>query len=256
MKELKIKTKLQDFFTNKGFFLSLAISLTLIGSTIWVVMNKSIDNTITKSFKLSKNTNFKDLEDSENLERVDNIVSNIPIEPDKEPKISVSKNLKKQNINSKDQNLSESDLNNNLEDNQENILFVPPVSGKIINDFSNNELVKNKTLCDWRVHNGIDISAPQGTPIKAIADGEVIKIYSCPILGICVEIEHANNINSIYCGLNKNLNIKEGDSVEAADVIGSIGNTAAGESELGPHLHLEIKENGEKINPLSKIKIY
>ena len=265
MKELKIKTKssLKDFITSKGFCLSLAISLTLFGFTIWSLVNKSIDKTINKNIKIANNS----VNQNTKLRSVDNIINNIPIEnqtnsqPNNKQKslgANFSEQHKNQNLDLEDNTevKTETDLEKRVKsENNKNTLFVTPITGKIVNDYSNNELVKNKTLCDWRVHNGIDISAPQGTPVKAIADGEIIKVYSSPLLGVCIEIEHDNNLNSIYCGLNKNINVKEGDLVEAADIIASVGNTATGESELGPHLHLEIKENGEKINPLSKIKI-
>ena len=251
MKDLKIKKKVGflDFVTSKGFYLTLVVSLVLFGSTMWVVMNKSIDNVVDKNLNL--------LQRNVNSKTVNKVVQNLPIA--KDATIHKDNSTQKNNSVDSDKPIAELSLEENSEsvkdfENQD-VLFVPPVVGEIVNGFSGGELVKNKTLSDWRVHNAVDIAAPQGTPVKSIADGEVLRIYNAPMLGMCVEIEHAQSTNSVYCGLNKNLNVKEGDIVEAGSVIGSVGNTAMGESELGPHLHLEIKEKGEKINPLSKIKL-
>ncbi len=253
MKDLKIKkqSKTGDFLTSKGFYLTLIVSLTMLGSTMWFIMNKSIDNVIDKNLKLTKNS-FSNSHNT--LKTVNNVVHNVPIQEKNKNETSASHHDNEHKLPETSMEPSQTSPNN-ISSDDKSILFVPPLVGKIINDFSAGELVKNKTLSDWRVHNAIDISAPQGTPVKSIADGEVIKIYVNPMLGTCIEIEHENNINSVYCSLNKNVNVTEGDIVEAGDVIGSVGNTAIGESELGDHLHFEIKEKGEKINPLTKIKI-
>ena len=267
LKELKLKkqSNLKNCFKGKGFYLSLVISLSLIGTTIWVAMNKSIDNVIDKNVNIIEKFNEK-----ANLKSVDNIIDDVPIEKkatnhhylrslndEKETKDDDVKGDDIKDVRSDVKDESQNDLKEKTSESEgeDSILFVPPIVGKVINEFSNYELVKDKTLSDWRVHNGVDIAAAQGTPVKAIADGEVIKIYNDPMLGVCIEIEHHGNINSTYCGLNKNVNVKEGDNVEAGDVIASVGDTAIGEAELETHLHLEVKKDGVKIDPLSKIKV-
>lgn len=257
MRDLKIKkpSKVKEFFAGKGFYFTLAVSLTLIGSAIWFAMNRSIDKFIDEGVNLAKNEMSK-----QGLQRVNNIVSDVPMDEDQK-----SKNIKrtiaketgvKEKIKDKSQApAEEGNFEFDEEDNKENMVLVPPLTGKVINGFSNDELVKNKTMNDWRVHNGVDIVAPQGAQVKAIADGEVVRVYFDSMMGQCVEIEHQNNLSSVYCGLNKNVNVKEGEIVEAGKIIGAVGDTAIGETALGPHLHLEMFENGSKIDPLLKIKI-
>lgn len=261
MKDLKIskKSKFLEFLTGKGFYLFLAVALTLAGSTIWFAMNRSIDNVIDKNINLMKNS----VSSEENLKPVDNIVDNVPIK-NKEYALGKRKKNTKQVKENKQQvknvesekneeaNVNEPDVERELD---KQVLFVPPLAGEVVGNFSNNELVINRTLKDWRTHNGIDVKASQGSQVKAIADGTVTKIYDDPIWGMCIEIEHVGNITSKYCGLNKKVNVNEGDKIEADNVIGSVGDTAICESDIGPHLHLEVIENGVKIDPLSKIKM-
>jgi len=105
------------------------------------------------------------------------------------------------------------------------------------------------------VHNGIDISAIVGTPIKAIADGVVV--MSSPkynnICGAGISIKHADDFQSGYCHLSKN-SVNVGDSVKQGDIIGltggKVGAPGAGNSE-GPHLHFTLKKSGTPVNPMT-----
>lgn len=85
-------------------------------------------------------------------------------------------------------------------------------------------------------HRGIDFGHPQGTPIKAIADGVVIASEYHNSWGNYVRIEHANGYCSLYAH-NVSNNVKVGDQVKQGDIIGHVGNTG---NSFGAHLHLEI----------------
>lgn len=130
--------------------------------------------------------------------------------------------------------------------------FVLPVNGKIFAPYSGDELVYNRTLDDWRTHNGIDISAPSNDPVKAGADGTVKKIYEDGMLGTVMEIEH-NGFTARYCGLNNSTFVKEGDKVSQGQSIGTVGETAMEVAEES-HIHLEVLENGKYINPDKLLK--
>lgn len=70
-------------------------------------------------------------------------------------------------------------------------------------------------------------------------------------LGKTVEIQHANNLTSKYCHLGK-ITISEGQEVSESVSIGTIGTTGWA---TGPHLHLEIKKDGQALNPLEFLEI-
>lgn len=94
-------------------------------------------------------------------------------------------------------------------------------------------------------HSGIDIAAPTGTEIHAVADGEVAWSYYSTTAGNWIGIDHGNDIYSVYmhCSVS---NVVAGDKVSQGDVIGLVGSTGR---STGPHLHLSIRENGEYVNP-------
>lgn len=129
------------------------------------------------------------------------------------------------------------------------VIFVRPSKGSVLNDYSGDELVYSETMEDWRTHNGIDFQAEEGDQVVATAKGTVKKVYDDDLLGITVEIEHSDGVVSRYSGLQSLDFIKEGQRVESGDIIGGVGSNGALEQESRLHLHFEITKNGEYENP-------
>lgn len=127
--------------------------------------------------------------------------------------------------------------------------FMMPVEGEVTNSFSNGELVKSKTLNEWRTHDGLDISAAADTPVKAAADGIIDSVTEDPMWGVCVTVSHNGNYVSYYNGLKPNVDVKVGQTVKIGDVIGAVGNTAEIELAEVSHLHFAVKQDGEWIDP-------
>ena len=95
-------------------------------------------------------------------------------------------------------------------------------------------------------HYGVDIVSQPDEGIKAVLDGTVIYAGWTLTTGYTIQIQHANNIISVYKH-NAVLLKKEGDKVKAGEVIAIIGNS--GELTSGPHLHFELWYNGTPVNP-------
>lgn len=129
--------------------------------------------------------------------------------------------------------------------------FYSPVSGKISKGYSVTALVFSQTMKDYRVHTGIDISAPAGTPVVAYAAGEVVSVENDYFYGTSVAVKHDYDTVSYYKSLSAELanGITVGAKVAAGQQIGSVGNTARVESADGPHLHFELRVGGETVNP-------
>ncbi len=128
-----------------------------------------------------------------------------------------------------------------------------PIEGEVFTPYSNGELVKNETLGDWRTHNGIDIAADEGMVVKAACKGKVVKVTDDPLWGFVVEISHPGEVTGRYCGLDKNLSVKEGDEVKSGQVIGIVGHIPS-ESLMPSHLHFECLKDDSFIDPLSVIR--
>jgi len=128
--------------------------------------------------------------------------------------------------------------------------FVRPVEAALPTMFAEDELTYNPTLGVWRFHGGIDIYAELGTPVMAVADGEVERVDIDMLLGNLVVIRHAGGVISLYANLDDALFVSIGDRVSAGDVIGAIGDSAPGKALQAAHLHFEMRQDGEVVNPL------
>lgn len=103
----------------------------------------------------------------------------------------------------------------------------------------------------WSFHKGLDIAAPEGSPVRAISDGRVIFSGYKDGYGNLVVIDHGGGLITRY-GHNRRNIVKEGDSVKAGDVIAEVGSTGL---STGPHLHLEVLEAGKPVDPERFLKI-
>ncbi|WP_129595882.1 M56 family metallopeptidase [Anaerophilus nitritogenes] len=99
------------------------------------------------------------------------------------------------------------------------------------------------------MHTGIDIAAPKGKTIVAAADGTVIHSEELGAYGNTIIIDHGNGIATLY-GHCSELVAKENTTVKMGDEIAKIGSTGA---STGPHLHFEIRKQGEVVDPLKYV---
>ena len=106
--------------------------------------------------------------------------------------------------------------------------------------------IKNK----WLMHEGVDMSAPQGTPIYAAKSGKVTTTsFQAGGAGYYVSINHGDGFSSIYMHMTHYI-VRPGDYVNAGQVIGYVGSTGG---STGPHLHFGIAYNGSYVNPMNYI---
>ncbi|UOO38813.1 M23 family metallopeptidase [Oscillospiraceae bacterium CM] len=130
------------------------------------------------------------------------------------------------------------------------LTFSWPVVGDIDVGYSVDDLLYDKTMADWRTHNGIDIDSQIGTKVLAVADGTVVDVKLDDLLGTTVIIDHGNGLKSIYANLAKTPVVKKGDKVAMGAVLGAVGDTAIGESSQPSHLHFAMLKDGNPTNPL------
>ncbi|MEU2611626.1 M23 family metallopeptidase [Micromonospora sp. NPDC007271] len=97
-----------------------------------------------------------------------------------------------------------------------------------------------------KLHSGIDLVAPEGTPYVAIHDGTVTKAGWFGGYGYTVIVEHPDGSEAIY-GHSSEVNVKQGQQVKAGDQLGLVGNTG---HSYGAHLHLEIHVKGQPLDPV------
>lgn len=114
-----------------------------------------------------------------------------------------------------------------------------PVTGTISSRYGVSSRIRKSN------HTGLDITATTGTPIKVMADGVVTNASYSGSYGNLVKVDHGNGVETWYAHTSK-MYVKKGQEVKAGDEIATVGSTG---NSTGPHLHLEIRLNGEHINP-------
>lgn len=100
-----------------------------------------------------------------------------------------------------------------------------------------------------RMHYGIDLAAPTGTPIKAADGGTVVKAGWDSSYGYMIIIDHGANTRTLYAHCSQ-LNVSAGNKVYQGQVIALVGNTGR---STGPHCHFEVLINGKNVNPANYV---
>ncbi len=123
------------------------------------------------------------------------------------------------------------------------ILPMPKNKGQIISGFG---MRFHPILKYRRMHTGIDISAPKGTPIYATGNGVVTVAGRESGYGITCQINHGYGYQTLYGHMSK-INVRPGQKVKRGEVIGYVGSTGLSKA---PHVHYEVILNEQKVNPV------
>lgn len=134
------------------------------------------------------------------------------------------------------------ELDNLIEEKEHTVngvlLASVPVSGRISSRFGDTDGRRSG-------HGGLDIAAPQGTKIYACGEGTVVQAGWSGGYGNLVIVDHGNGVQTYYGHCSKLL-VSKGESVSSGQNIALVGSTG---DSTGPHLHLEIRIDGKRINP-------
>lgn len=144
---------------------------------------------------------------------------------------------------------AETVLTDNETENQEDLpnSFIIPVGGIIGALYGERVYTPEGTE---EIHQGIDIKALKGTPVKAAAEGEVIEAGENQIYGKYIKIKHGEDIISLYAHCS-DLLVSKGQNVKKGETVAKVGNTGTSQE---PHLHFEVWEKGTPVNPLDYIQ--
>lgn len=237
----------KNFLNGKGFYIIMGICMLAIGITAWAVI-------ATSGSSASKN-----IVENSKINNSSNLTLNSKTESEtKNENKAVAGDVSGIKAESKSDSSGNSENSNSSAQTKTKkaaaTYFTLPLTGEILKQYSDTELLYSKTYGDLRIHNGLDIKADAGTAVKASGDGTVTKIYKDAVLGNVIEIDHGNNITAFYCGLTDKAAVKAGDTVRAGTNIGAVG-TIPCECSDESHLHLSFKQNGKYIAPLSLINL-
>lgn len=120
------------------------------------------------------------------------------------------------------------------------VALAPPCEGIVTSKFG---------IRSGKMHKGIDIANNSGSPIYAALDGVVTYSGWMEGYGNVVKIDHSNGVETLYAHC-KLLRVKVGDTVKQGQLIADMGSTGR---STGPHVHFEVRVNGENQNPANYI---
>jgi hypothetical protein len=126
--------------------------------------------------------------------------------------------------------------------------FIIPSDGKAHDNFGERRIFNNEPRSP---HSGLDISSPQGAPVRASNSGRVVLAKNLYFAGNTVIIDHGLGVFTSYLHFSKILT-KTGEMVKKGDIIGEIGATGR---VTGPHLHWGVKVSGSRVDPISLIHL-
>lgn len=142
------------------------------------------------------------------------------------------------------------DVSDTLQSNFERFANTPslmPTVGWLSSQFTKSRF--HPILHENRPHEGIDVTAPTGTPIVAPATGIVVTAGNDKGYGLTVEIDHGNGIRTRFAHCSR-LAVKTGQRVTRGQLIAAVGGTGLA---TAPHLHYEIHVNGKPVDPLTYV---
>ena len=122
-----------------------------------------------------------------------------------------------------------------------------PVNGTIVYRYGR-VVNPNNTSITW---NGIGIGAPAGTPVKSVADGEVVFAEQAGTYGLTMIVQHGGGAYSMYASLQE-IHVRRGGRVTKGQTLGTVGQA---DPDLPPRLHFEIRPNGGRaVDPLDWLR--
>ena len=130
------------------------------------------------------------------------------------------------------------------------VTFIMPVSNPTVIAEYSETMVWCSTLSRYQAHLAIDFFAEEGTDVFAVYDGKIESVESTLLQGVTITIDHGNGLKSVYNSLADGDQVFVGQTVSQGDKIGEVSVSNRQEYKDGAHLHFEVIENGNVIDPV------
>ena len=230
----------EGFFAGKGFYIVLFLCAAVIGVSAWVMAagNRTMEKTDTVEVMRTEQETEAEAVIAPSSGR-DMLIDETQFAP---PEI-VTEQLAEPTVRADESDAQSTSV--------EEAVYIWPVSGEVVREYTVSVLKYDETLRDWRTHRGIDIACADGTPVGAVRGGQVESIVSDSLYGVTLTIDHGDGVRSVYSNLAEETPVKVGDWVDPGVTIGTVGRSALVETAQESHLHFEMTVNGVQMDPMA-----
>ena len=246
--EKKININLKEYFDNlfknknklsRGYYVLLFCMVILGGASVAITF---------KAYNLFAKEDYE-LYAKDNIDE-NQTVSTISNSKDTSSKIEDNSSIENNTTNAAEAKvITNSSSNKKTQTTVKPLSFSKPINGEVQKQYSIDKVIYSKTLELWKTHDGIDIAADIGTNVKSIEKGTIEKVYEDSFYGTTIVIDHGQGYKSSYSNLDKNISVKEKQTVNKGQVIGKVSNTAIGEIKDEPHLHFTLFKDNNNVDP-------
>ena len=269
------KEKLAKFFDKEGFYVVLFLCIAIIATTAVYMKRNNMDyfsqgdeGQVAENYEDHEYYQPEDIELAPEANNEEVINTNKGKEKDKEVTGDMDEKEKAKQIIPKEMipENATAVMSSQVESSDEskggasegilNKLKNPVDSTSISMDYSYQiSPVFSVTLDEYRSdHQGVDITTKKGTIVKAAMDGKVVDIVQDPRLGMLITIDHGCGVMTKYGNLDSKVEVTKNQQVKCGDVLGKVGNSAMFEVEDEPHVHFEVWDGQDPVDPKSYIK--
>ena len=238
--------KSRAFFAAKGFYIALALSLAAVGAAAYFVFVSVPAMTA----PAVDNADADTAATGETVETVD--TATLPVPQESAPVVSDTQQESTPvvgtvgiTVNTK---VNDTQPMEEIEP-QIPMLRIAPLEGETVAVFSATQLQYNKTLADWRMHDGIDIAAEEGSHVLAACSGVVKSVGKDDMMGMRIVLSHSDGYETCYANLGEDVFVSEGEYVSAGQAVGTVGTSSLAEAADGAHLHFGVRYDGVAVDP-------
>lgn len=255
LREAFTKEKIVRFLDKQGFYIVLFVCIAIIGVTTYMTSGRNQQpQDIADNNKVVEHIRTPKKDELEQQNEINKDIIDIkvkdstsqPNEDDETKETLASNNPGKGQETKKDDTATKKETTTKK---SSSVKMIYPVQGKITKDHVMDELVYSNTLKEWTTHPGIDIETFVGSEVKAALAGTVEEIIEDPLMGICITLDHGNGLKTFYANLSTANMVTVGQKVDRGQIISGVGRTAGSEILDSPHLHFEVRLNGNSVDP-------
>lgn len=248
---MKDKKKLfSSIYTGKGFYITSAVCLSLIAIAIGVIYKASSD--LISEIAYDTNTSISFATEQAKADKKDEADPRLTeTTTEKETTVKQTTAAPSSSKAPKETTTLAATAQEPTKADYGNTSYILPCEDEILKDYSPTP-VYDETMDDWRVHRAIDFTCEKGTPVYAVGNGKVTKVYADTSYGYCIEIDFGD-FTGRYCGMEQGTTVKFDAVIKKGDTVGKTGDLPC-ESGQEPHFHFEVLKDGKNTDPIEAIR--